>query len=68
MQGAFWGARRLARAGVAAPRAEAEGLLAHVLSQPRHACYLEPDAPLTADDRAAAFAGRAAPTAFPLNT
>jgi release factor glutamine methyltransferase len=52
MQGAFWGARRLDRAGVAAPRAEAEGLLAHVLSQPRHACYLEPDAPLTADETA----------------
>ena len=52
MQGALWGARRLDRAGVAAPRAEAEGLLAHVLSQPRHACYLEPDAPLTADETA----------------
>ena len=50
MQGALWGARRLDRAGVAAPRAEAENLLAHVLSQPRHACYLEPDAPLTADE------------------
>ena len=52
MQGALWGARRLDRAGVAAPRAEAEGLLAHVLSQPKHACYLEPDAPLTADETA----------------
>jgi release factor glutamine methyltransferase len=52
MQGALWGARRLDRAGVAAPRAEAEDLLAHVLSQPRHACYLEPDAPLTADETA----------------
>ena len=52
MQGALWGARRLDRAGVAAPRAEAEGLLAHVLSQPRHACYLEPDAPLTVDETA----------------
>ena len=52
MQSAFWGARRLDRAGVAAPRAEAEGLLAHVLSQPRHACYLEPDALLTADETA----------------
>ena len=52
MQGALWGARRLDRAGVAAPRAEAEGLLAHVLAQPKHACYLEPDAPLTADETA----------------
>jgi release factor glutamine methyltransferase len=52
MQGALWGARRLDRAGVAAPRAEAEDLLAHVLSQPRHACYLEPDAPLTVDETA----------------
>lgn len=52
MQGALWGARRLDRAGVAAPRAEAEDLLAHVLSQARHACYLEPDAPLTADESA----------------
>jgi release factor glutamine methyltransferase len=52
MQSALWGARRLDRAGVAAPRAEAEDLLAHVLSQPRHACYLEPDAPLTADETA----------------
>ena len=52
MQSALWGARRLDRAGIAAPRAEAEDLLAHVLSQPRHACYLEPDAPLTADETA----------------
>jgi release factor glutamine methyltransferase len=52
MQSVLWGARRLREAGVPVPRREAEDLLAHVLSQPRHAWYLAPDAPLTADEAA----------------
>ena len=52
MQSVLWGARRLREAGVPAPSREAEDLLAHVLSQPRHAWYLDPDAPLTADEAA----------------
>ncbi len=46
------GARRLSEAGVPVPRLEAEELLAHVLAQPRHACYLDPDVPLAANEAA----------------
>ncbi|MEO5657403.1 MAG: peptide chain release factor N(5)-glutamine methyltransferase [Nitrospiria bacterium] len=42
-----WGADRLARAGVEAPRREAEALLAFVLAGPRHAWHLDPDSALT---------------------
>lgn len=42
-----WGADRLARAGVEAPRREAEALLASVLEGPRHAWHLDPDMALT---------------------
>ncbi len=52
LQSVLAAARRLGHAGVAVPRVEAEALLAHVLSQPRHACYLEPATTLTPDEAA----------------
>lgn len=52
MHSVLWGACRLREAGIPAPRLEAEELLAHVLSQPRHAWYLDPEVPLTADEAA----------------
>jgi release factor glutamine methyltransferase len=52
LQSVLAAARRLGHAGVAVPRVEAEALLAHVLSQPRRACYLEPATTLTPDEAA----------------